>query len=138
MLKSTARAVRDLLDEQRVLSLAAIIDGVPYAGLLPFLPLSLIDRALDSSRHGFGSLLADASAVRGYGWSGLISGDGQSLWDITGEFEHNWYIDTQKFTPGLCAPIGGEKLLENPKFGRHPLLTSRRFPRGNRCRPKRP
>ena len=39
MLKSTAKAVRDLLDEQRVLSLAVIVDGVPYAGLLPFVVL---------------------------------------------------------------------------------------------------
>jgi len=53
----------------------------------------------------------------------FLPGDGQSLWDITGEFEHNWYIDTQKFTPGLCAPIGGEHLLQDPRFGRHPLLT---------------
>lgn len=53
----------------------------------------------------------------------FLPGDGQSLWDITGEYEHRWYIDTQKFTPGLCAPIGGEKLLENPRFTRHPLLT---------------
>jgi putative heme iron utilization protein len=39
MLKSTAKAIRDLLDEQRVLSLAVIADGVPYAGLLPFVVL---------------------------------------------------------------------------------------------------
>ena len=39
MLKSTAKAIRDLLDEQRVLSLAVIVDGVPYAGLLPFVVL---------------------------------------------------------------------------------------------------
>lgn len=49
--------------------------------------------------------------------------DGQSLWDITGDYEHRWYIDTQKFTPGLVAPIGGEKLLDDPHYGRHPLLT---------------
>ena len=39
MLKSTAKAIRDLLDEQRVLSLAVIVDGAPYAGLLPFVVL---------------------------------------------------------------------------------------------------
>lgn len=39
MLKSTARATRELLDGQRVLSLAVLADGAPYAGLLPFVPL---------------------------------------------------------------------------------------------------
>lgn len=50
---------------------------------------------------------------------------GQSLWDITGEFEHNWYIDAQKDTPGLVRP-----LMSPPDFrpvpgqvGYHPLLT---------------
>jgi pimeloyl-ACP methyl ester carboxylesterase len=49
--------------------------------------------------------------------------NGQSLWDITGDYEHRWYIDSQKHTPGLVAPIGGVALLEQPGFGRHPLLT---------------
>lgn len=53
----------------------------------------------------------------------FLPGDGQSLWDITGDYEHHWYIDSQKDTPGLCAPIGGVKLLDNPRYGRHPLLT---------------
>lgn len=53
----------------------------------------------------------------------FLPGDGQSLWDITGQFEHNWYIDKQKYTPGLVAPIGGEELLSLPGFSRHPLLT---------------
>jgi putative heme iron utilization protein len=39
MLRSTAKAIRDLLDEQRVLSLAVIVDGLPCAGLLPFVVL---------------------------------------------------------------------------------------------------
>ena len=48
----------------------------------------------------------------------------ESLWDITGEFEHNWYIDSQKNTPGLVAPIGGIDFEEKPGLiGRHPLLT---------------
>jgi hypothetical protein len=34
MLRSTSKAIRDLLDEQRVLSLAVIVDGLPCAGLL--------------------------------------------------------------------------------------------------------
>jgi len=53
----------------------------------------------------------------------FLPGDGQSLWDITGAYEHDWYIDSQKFTPGLVAPIGGVALLDSPGFGRHPLLT---------------
>ena len=39
MLKSTAKAIRELLDGQRVLSLAVIAEGAPYAGLLPFVVL---------------------------------------------------------------------------------------------------
>jgi pimeloyl-ACP methyl ester carboxylesterase len=46
--------------------------------------------------------------------------DKQSLWDITGQFEHDHYINTQKDTPGLVAPIMGAN---NPRLGRHPLLT---------------
>ena len=53
----------------------------------------------------------------------FLPGDGQSLWDVVGDYEHRWYIDTQKHTPGLVAPIGGEHLLQNPRYGRHPLLT---------------
>ena len=51
--------------------------------------------------------------------------DGESLWDITGDFEHHWYIDTQKHQPGFVRPIGAP-----PEFqpvpgivGWHPLLT---------------
>src|SRR5690606_35053881 len=36
----------------------------------------------------------------------FLPGDGESLWDITGEYEHNWYIDTQKHKPGYVDPIG--------------------------------
>ena len=50
----------------------------------------------------------------------FVPKDGQSLWDITGEYEHKHYIDTQKFTPGLVAPIIGN---EGRKLSRHPLLT---------------
>lgn len=49
--------------------------------------------------------------------------DGQSLWDITGAHEHSWYIDSQKHTPGLVAPIFGEEMLALPGFSRQPLLT---------------
>ncbi len=50
----------------------------------------------------------------------FLPGDGQSLWDITGPWEHGHYIDSQKFTPGLVKPIMGE---EGEKLGKHPLLT---------------
>ena len=43
---------------------------------------------------------------------------------MTGEFEHAWYIDSQKFTPGLVAPIGSVDFEPVPgQVGRHPLLT---------------
>ncbi len=50
---------------------------------------------------------------------------GQSLWDITGEFEHNWYIDTQKDRPGLIRPLGTPPEFEPVPgiVGYHPLLT---------------
>ena len=48
----------------------------------------------------------------------------QSLWDITGEFEHNWYIDTQRNKPGLVDPIGATDFTVVPGVvGYHPLLT---------------
>ena len=54
----------------------------------------------------------------------FLPGDGQSLWDITGEYEHAWYIDSQKFTPGLVAPIGSVDFEPVPgQIGRHPMLT---------------
>lgn len=53
----------------------------------------------------------------------FLPGDGESLWDVTGEYEHRWYIDTQKDTPGLVAPIAGLEFLDLPGVGRHPLLT---------------
>jgi pimeloyl-ACP methyl ester carboxylesterase len=54
----------------------------------------------------------------------FLPADGQSLWDVTGDFEHAWYIDSQKFTPGLVAPIGSVDFEPVPgTIGRHPLLT---------------
>lgn len=50
--------------------------------------------------------------------------DGQSLWDITGEFEHKWYIDTQKTKPGYVDLIGAGDFQPVPGIiGYHPLLT---------------
>lgn len=50
----------------------------------------------------------------------FLPDDGQSLWDITGDYEHHHYIDSQKHSPGLVAPIFGGDI---PGLGRHPLLT---------------
>lgn len=48
----------------------------------------------------------------------------QSLWDITGEFEHNWYVDSQRHKPGYVDPIGAEGFKVVPGVvGYHPLLT---------------
>jgi putative heme iron utilization protein len=63
MLKSTARAIRALLDGERVLSLAVIADGAPYAGLLPFIPFpeyaGVMIHASRMAKHSAG-LTADA------------------------------------------------------------------------------
>ena len=54
----------------------------------------------------------------------FLPADGQSLWDITGDYEHHWYIDSQKRTPGLVAPIGDVQFEDSDSGkGRHPLLT---------------
>ena len=48
----------------------------------------------------------------------------QSLWDITGDYEHNWYIETQRHRPGLVTPIGATEFAVVPGVvGYHPLLT---------------
>jgi putative heme iron utilization protein len=58
MLKSTVNGIRALLDEQRVLALAVDLDGVPYAGLLPFAVLpdrsGLLVNASKLARHSQG------------------------------------------------------------------------------------
>jgi putative heme iron utilization protein len=65
MLRSTATAVRELLDEQRVLSLAVVVDGAPTAGLLPFATLpeapAVIVHASRLARHTRG--LTDGALV---------------------------------------------------------------------------
>lgn len=48
----------------------------------------------------------------------------QSLWDITGEFEHNWYVDSQRHQPGYVTPIGSLDFEHvEGVVGFHPLLT---------------
>lgn len=58
MLKSTARMIRGLLDGERVLALAVLVDGAPFAGLLPFVPLpdcsGVLIHASRLSRHAGG------------------------------------------------------------------------------------
>lgn len=46
--------------------------------------------------------------------------DGESLWDLTSDWEHKVHIDSQRDTPGLLAPLPG---FDNPRLTRHPLLT---------------
>jgi pimeloyl-ACP methyl ester carboxylesterase len=55
----------------------------------------------------------------------FLPGDGESLWDVTGEFEHVWYIDTQKHKPGLIRPLLAPVDFEPVPgvVGYHPLLT---------------
>ncbi len=81
--------------------------------------------------HSYGGMVVTGVATRLGGRIDAIAyidaflpGDGQSLWDITGGFEHAWYIDRQKFTPGLVPMIGAEEFEPVPGvIGYHPLLT---------------
>ena len=50
----------------------------------------------------------------------FVPEDGQSLWDLTGAFEHEYFVSTQKFVPGRVKPLPG---LENPQLTDQPLLT---------------
>jgi putative heme iron utilization protein len=67
MLKSTARAIRGLLDGERVLSIAVIVDGLPHAGLLPFVPqpgyAGVLVHASRMSRHGAGLASGGAAGI---------------------------------------------------------------------------
>lgn len=50
----------------------------------------------------------------------FVPQDGQSLWDLTSEWEHAHYIESQKAVPGAVAPLPG---LAHPLMTAHPLLT---------------
>ena len=67
MLKSTARAIRGLLDGERILSLAVLVDGSPFAGLLPFVPTTgysgVVIHASRLSRHTAGLASGARAAV---------------------------------------------------------------------------
>lgn len=77
--------------------------------------------------HSYGGMVVTGVATRLGGRidaivyiDAFLPGDGQSLWDITGEFEHRHYIDAQRDTPGLVAPLPG---VTGVGVGHHPLLT---------------
>jgi pimeloyl-ACP methyl ester carboxylesterase len=77
--------------------------------------------------HSYGGMIVTGVATRlGARITSLVyidaflPQDGQSLWDLTGDFEHNHYIGSQKFTPAAVAPLPG---LESPVLSPHPLLT---------------
>lgn len=81
--------------------------------------------------HSYGGMVITGVATRLGGRidsivyiDAFLPGDGESLWDVTGDYEHAFYIDSQKFTPGLVAPIGSVDFEPVPGIvGRHPLLT---------------
>jgi putative heme iron utilization protein len=58
MIKSTISGIRELIDEQRLLTLAVNVEGMPYAGLLPFAVLpgrsGVLIHASELSRHSKG------------------------------------------------------------------------------------
>ena len=94
--------------------IAAVVEAIEGEGIGRFI----------LAGHSYGGMVVTGVAARlGARIDALIyldaflPKDGESLWDITGDFEHRHYIDTQKFTPGLVAPI-----IPGPDT-RHPLLT---------------
>lgn len=77
--------------------------------------------------HSYGGMVVTGAATRlGARIDALVyidaflPGDGESLWDITGEYEHRHYIDAQRDTPGLVGPLPG---VTGVGVGHHPLLT---------------
>jgi pimeloyl-ACP methyl ester carboxylesterase len=81
--------------------------------------------------HSYGGMVITGVATRLGGQidaicyiDAFLPGDGESLWDITGLYERAWYIDRQKFNPGLVPMIGNEDFAPVPGIiGYHPLLT---------------
>lgn len=47
--------------------------------------------------------------------------DNQSLWDITGQWEHDYYIEAQKDRPGMVQPFPASR--GKPGYSHQPLLT---------------
>jgi pimeloyl-ACP methyl ester carboxylesterase len=50
----------------------------------------------------------------------FLPGDGQAVWDLTSEWEHGYYIDSQKHAPAAVPPLPG---LAHPAMTPQPLLT---------------
>jgi len=81
--------------------------------------------------HSYGGMVITGVATRLGGQidavcylDAFLPGDGESLWDITGPYERAWYIDRQKFNPGMVPLIGVEDFTPTPgERGFHPLLT---------------
>jgi pimeloyl-ACP methyl ester carboxylesterase len=81
--------------------------------------------------HSYGGMVITGVATRLGGridatayLDAFLPCDGESLWDITGPYERAWYIDRQKFNPGMVPMIGSENFLPVPGIiGYHPLLT---------------
>ena len=132
------RLARDLRDAgHRVLVAELTGLGARAAELSPAIDLSrhVADVVEQVKAAGFGRFILAAHSYGGMVATGVatklggridalvyidafLPGDGQSLWDITGEFEHKHYINGQRETPGLVAPI-----FDAPGLTRHPLLT---------------
>jgi len=82
--------------------------------------------------HSYGGMVITGLAARlGQRIDGIayvdafMPDDGESLWHITGDFEHQWYLETQKYTPGLIRPLlTPDDWAPIPDVvGYHPLLT---------------
>lgn len=81
--------------------------------------------------HSYGGMVISAVASRlGKRIDGIAYVDAflpdsdQSLWDLTGDYEHNWYIDSQRNSPGYVPPIGSIDFKHVPGVvGFHSLLT---------------
>lgn len=76
--------------------------------------------------HSYGGMVISAIAARMGGridalvyCDAFLPADGQSWWDIVGEWEHRTFMEGQRFTPGLVPPI----FEWMPGHWRHPLLT---------------
>ena len=76
--------------------------------------------------HSYGGVVITALATRlgaridalAY-CDAFLPGDGQAWWDVVGDWEHRTFMASQRFTPGLVAPIFDGI----PAHWRHPLLT---------------
>lgn len=81
--------------------------------------------------HSYGGMVINGVATRMGGQidaicylDAFLPGDDKSLWDVTGKFEHDWYIESQRHHAGYVAPIGSIDFAPVPGVvGYHPLLT---------------